>query len=132
MSHYTSNERRRWQAPLEVWLFVVGFLAYGVAPMLPQVGYVPANPVALFAAAAGVVLIAMGDRRRFWAAVAMGLLAVLYPLTFLSSWLNTSPSLGELYWVLLTPALLQCLLCSPRVRCFAKMEGAEEFGRDQG
>lgn len=116
------------KSPLELWLYVLGFAVYIAAPFLPrESGFIPANPIAIFAVGMGVMLLLSPDRKRYWVALGFGLAAALYPASFLIWWIqDVEPGRAEIWAVLLTPLILLGLLASPRVRRFAAAGGASE------
>ena len=120
--------------PVELWAFILGSMFYAAVPLIPQAGYVPANPVAFFAAAAAFHLVLHRDRTRLWLAIAMGALTIVYPVLVVPSWIqDTTPTRAAIYWAVLTPFVLLFLLFSPRVRRLAPQQPSTTgAGRDEG
>jgi len=116
----------RSRAPRELWLFIVGYATYYAVSLMPQVGHIPANPIGLFAIVAAVGLIESRTKKSYWATTGFSLASVAYPLLVFSNWLQvTRPTLPQLWWVFVVPALLSSLMFTPGVRRFAQLRAAD-------
>lgn len=114
----------RLRAPAELWIAFVGFGAYLASQFLLPGPVRPQAAGAIFAIAGAFNLIWSRRRQAYWFLLVTSVWALWEPVLF-RAWMEPlgSRSLFEIYWVLLPPAALLCLVLSPRVRQFAHGAG---------
>jgi hypothetical protein len=120
------NGQRDPRAPAELWIFILGFAVYSVLPLLPQTPKLLGNPIPIFAAVMAFNLRQTRNKKGYWLTVTVAFLVPWYPLLVSSPWVRFDdvPTLVASLWYLVIPALLICLLFSPRVRDFAHLKPA--------
>jgi hypothetical protein len=117
------------RTPLELWLFILGIVAYSAAPLLPSLSFLRFPQGHLFAAATAWGLLVGRDKRAYWGTIVIVGLSIGFP--FLNQ--RLLPTLHDLTtvdicWSVAPPALLLGLLFSPRVRRWvAQPTRAEEL-----